>query len=86
MVEGLFILVAIMKLVDSFQCYLQGPIRAMGLQKNASYYAIACYWIIGVPISAILGLWQDFGTTGLFAGIVVGVFCQCTAYYFMLKK
>ena len=32
MVENLFILVAIMKLVDSFQCYLQGPIRAMGLQ------------------------------------------------------
>ena len=57
MVEGLFILVAIMKLVDSFQCYLQGPIRAMGLQKVASYWAIACYWVVGVPLSAILGIW-----------------------------
>ena len=46
----------------------------MGLQKYASYYAIACYWLIGVPISSILGVWKDFGTIGLFAGIVVGVF------------
>ena len=86
MVEGLFILVSIMKLVDSFQCYLQGPIRAMGLQKAASYWAIACYWVIGVPLSAILGLWKDFGTTGLFTGIVVGVFLQSTAYFFILMK
>ena len=65
MVEGLFILVSIMKLADTFQCSLQGPIRALVLQKVASYWAIACYWVIGVPISAILGLWKDFGTTGL---------------------
>ena len=55
--EGLFILVAIMKFVDYYQTYLQGPIRAMGLQKMASYYAIACYWVIAVPLSAILGIW-----------------------------
>ena len=65
MVTVVFIIVAVMFLFDGGQCFLQGPIRAMGLQKKGSYYAIACYWIVGVPLSSLLGVWKDFGCLGL---------------------
>ena len=52
----LFILVALLKLFDSFKCFMQGTINAMGLQKDAYCWVIACNWVIGVPLSAYLGI------------------------------
>lgn len=45
----------------------------MGLQKKASYYAIASYWIIAIPMAAILGVWQELGVMGLQTGLAIAV-------------
>ena len=44
---------AINFIFDGMQLIFQSPIRAMGLQKRASYFAIGCYYLIGIPTSAI---------------------------------
>ena len=82
----LFIIVAVMKLYDSFKCFMQGAICAMGLQKDVYYWVIACNWIIGVPLGSRLGNLQGIGVTGLFTGICTGFFLQTMAYFLILVK
>ena len=74
-----------MFLFDGLQCYLQGPIRAMGLQQIASYFAIGCYYIVAIPVACILGFWADLGILGLQGGFFVAVFLQAIAYFCLLK-
>ena len=46
----------------------------MGLQKKASYYAIASHWAIAIPMAALLCFWLDIGAIGLPIGTGLGVF------------
>ena len=64
---------------------MQGPIRAMGLQNKASYWAIGTYYLIGIPISCILAIWKDYGVLGLQLGIAAAVTVQFFAYAFILR-
>ena len=50
--HGLLLVLALQFLFGGFQTFLQGPIRALGLQETASYFAIGNYWLIGVPFAA----------------------------------
>ena len=52
--HGVLLVMAIIFLFDGFQNFLQGPIRALGLQEAASYFTIGNYWLIGVPSAAYL--------------------------------
>ena len=45
----------------------------MGLQKKASLYAIASYWLISIPLACVLSLTLGYGVIGLWYGIVVAV-------------
>ena len=67
------------------QCYLQGLIRAMGLQKIASYCAIGGYYVIAIPVACILGFWADLGVAGLQLGYFAAVIVQATAYMCILR-
>lgn len=58
-------------LADGFQGFLAGPIRALGLQKLASYMALASYWLVGIPLSAIFAFVLDLGVNGLLEGFIV---------------
>ena len=46
----------------------------MGLQKTASYYAIASYWFIAIPVASLLSFYLKIGVDGLIWGMIVGVF------------
>ena len=63
------------------QGYYQGPIRGLGLQKVASFVAIACYWILGIPLAYLFGKTLDYGLTGLQIGIGIAVFVEFVAYF-----
>ena len=58
---------------DGMQGYYQGPIRALGLQQIASYMAIGCYWVIGVPSACIFAKVCGWGLPGLQVGIGLAV-------------
>ena len=70
----LLMVIALVTVFDGSQTYLQGPIRAMGLQKNAAYFAIASHWVIAIPMAGILSFWLDIGAIGLPIGTCLGVF------------
>ena len=56
------------------QGYFAGPIRAMGLQKTASYCAIACYYLLGIPLACLFAIKLGYGVLGLQIGSGVAVF------------
>ena len=80
MATTLIMLAALMHFFRGSQAYLQGPIRAMGLQKRASYFAIASYWLIAIPLSAIFAFKLNIGVIGLSIGLFFGVVFQACSY------
>ena len=85
MVASVLRLIALMNMFDCLQCYLQGPIRALGVQDRASYFALACYYLVGVPMAAVLGIVLDFGVMGLQGGMAIAVLIQAIAYIFIIR-
>jgi len=71
--SDVLILISCAFFFDGLQGYLAGPIRAMGLQRKASYIAIICYWIIAIPIGSVLGIRRELGVIGLQTGFAVAV-------------
>ena len=79
------IVAAIVYLFDGSQGFLQGPIRALGLQKRASYLALAMNWAVGVPLAAICAFTLDFGLVGLQGGFSSAMIGQSLGYMLILK-
>lgn len=73
-------------LFRGMQGFLQGPIRAMGLQKIASYIAIGSFYILGIPIACLLACWKDYGVIGLEFGFGVALVMQATCYAVILCR
>ena len=64
---------ALFQLVDAAQAMAIGLLR--GVQDTAVPFYIAAfsYWIIGVPVSYVLGLHTPLGGVGVWLGLVVGL-------------
>ena len=72
MAVPLIALVGVNFFADGMQGYLQGLIRAMGLQKIASYIALATNWLIAMPLAAIFCFVCDIGVSGLMKATIIG--------------
>ena len=53
---------------DSAQGYLSGPIRALGLQEEASKMVLVAYYIIGIPSAALFAFKLHLGIIGFWFG------------------
>ena len=86
MATKLIMMAALMHIFRGSQGYLQGPIRAMGLQKRASYFAIASYWFLAIPLAAICAFKLDIGVIGLSVGLFFGVVFQACSYLHIVLR
>ena len=73
-------------LFDGLLCYMQGVIRALGLQKMTSFIALALYWLLGIPLAALFAFSFDWGVLGMNSGLAVanigqGFACLTIVYY-----
>ncbi|XP_028779695.1 protein DETOXIFICATION 14-like [Neltuma alba] len=62
--------------VDSLQGTLTGIARGSGWQHIGAYVNFGTYYIVGIPLAAILGFWVDMRGIGLWIGITTGTLCQ----------
>lgn len=69
-----FWVMAIVTIVDTFQGGAQGVIRALGLQKQASYIALAAYYIVTIPLACLLCFVGSMNVAGLWIGVLAGCF------------
>ena len=61
----ILVLLSFVMLLDGSQCYMQGPIRAIGLQQVASYCSIGSFYVIGLPLAWLIAFKLDKGVIGL---------------------
>ena len=69
----LFIIVAIFQLVDSAQVIVLGTLRGMQDLKIPTIIVFIAYWIIGFPISFILGDESLMAESGIWIGLLSGL-------------
>ena len=64
---------ALFQLVDAAQAMALGLLR--GVQDTAVPMVIAAfaYWVVGVPMSYVLGFWMGYGGVGIWLGLVIGL-------------
>ncbi|XP_042491911.1 protein DETOXIFICATION 18-like [Macadamia integrifolia] len=70
-------LLAISMLLDSAQGILSGVARGCGWQHLAALTNFAAFYIIGTPISVVLGFKAGLYTKGLWIGLICGLYFQC---------
>ncbi|CAK8535084.1 unnamed protein product [Lathyrus sativus] len=69
-------LLAISILLDSVQGVLSGVARGCGWQHLAVYVNLATFYLIGLPISCLLGFKANLQYKGLWIGLICGLVCQ----------
>ena len=77
----LFIIVAIFQLFDSVQVIILGTLRGMQDVKIPTVIVFIAYWIVGFPISFILGDESSMAETGIWIGLLCGLLFSSVFLY-----
>ncbi|XP_031268687.1 protein DETOXIFICATION 20-like [Pistacia vera] len=82
-VSSLSIPLAFSVLLNSIQPILSGVAIGAGLQSVVAYVNIGCYYMVGVPIGALLGYVAHLEVKGIWIGMICGVAIQALSLLFM---
>lgn len=74
------VIILIAFIPDIIQGSLQGVIRALDVQKTASYISLAAFYLAAIPIACVLVFVCDMGVAGLWIGMIVGISLQAIFY------
>ncbi|KAK1610262.1 hypothetical protein QYE76_033935 [Lolium multiflorum] len=75
-VANILPLVAICHIVDSTQCLFSGTLRGCGLQKKGAIIILGTTYIIGVPLSVVLGFVVHLRAKGFWIGFIIALCVQ----------
>ncbi|KAI9127720.1 hypothetical protein K1719_000713 [Acacia pycnantha] len=67
---------AVTLILNGIQPVLSGVAVGCGWQAFVAYVNVGCYYIIGIPLGALLGFKFDLGAKGIWSGMIVGTFIQ----------
>ena len=65
---GAMPIVAIKYIFDAYQGVLQGTIRALGMQKQASWICVTIAYTVTIPVGCVLAFYFELGINGLVLG------------------
>jgi MATE family multidrug resistance protein len=71
--EQLLIVAAIFQLFDGTQVVGLGVLRGMGDVKIPTVITFISYWVIGLPVGYLLGVYMGVGVKGVWYGLVCGL-------------
>ncbi|KAJ7000480.1 protein DETOXIFICATION 14-like [Populus alba x Populus x berolinensis] len=69
-------LICLSFIMDSLQAVLSGVARGSGWQKIGAYINIGSFYLVGLPVAAVLGFVAHLRGKGLWIGILAGSFLQ----------
>nr|XP_029122944.1 protein DETOXIFICATION 40-like isoform X2 [Elaeis guineensis] len=69
-------LLAITIILNGIQPVLSGVAVGCGWQAFVAYVNVACYYIVGIPLGALLGFKFNLGAKGIWSGMIGGTFMQ----------
>ncbi|PIN20915.1 putative membrane protein, predicted efflux pump [Handroanthus impetiginosus] len=85
-VSNLSFLLAISVLLKSIYPVLSGVAVGAGLQTRVAVINFSCYYLIGIPIGAILGYVAKLEVQGIWIGMNIGIFTETIALLYMAWK
>ncbi|XP_026391076.1 protein DETOXIFICATION 27-like isoform X2 [Papaver somniferum] len=75
-VDKLALLLAIIILLNSVQPVLSGVAIGSGWQASVAFINLGCYYVVGLPVGAILGWVFNLGVSGIWSGMIGGTAVQ----------
>uniref|UniRef100_M4E4L7 Protein DETOXIFICATION n=1 Tax=Brassica campestris TaxID=3711 RepID=M4E4L7_BRACM len=69
--------------LDTVQSVLSGVARGCGWQRVVTLINLGTFYLIGMPIAAFCGFKLKLYAKGLWIGMVIGIFCQCSSLLLM---
>lgn len=73
-------------LLDAIQGVLSGVTRGCGWQHLAVYINLASFYLIGLPISCLLGFKTNLQYKGLWIGLICGLLCQSVTLFLFTRR
>ena len=70
---GLLAITAVFQLFDTTQAVAAGILRGMKDTRVPMLYAMAGYWVVGIPTAVVLGLGTGFAGNGIWWGMTAGL-------------
>ena len=83
------LMVAIFQLTDAIQSTSAGILQGIQDVKVPAYFGLVAYWMIGIPSGYFLAFQMDWGISGLWAGLIIGLSANAALLshrFFMLVK
>ncbi|KAL0383342.1 UNVERIFIED_CONTAM: protein DETOXIFICATION 24 [Sesamum calycinum] len=85
-VSDLSLLLAFSVLLTSIYPVLSGVAVGAGLQTKAAIINLVCFYVIGLPIGAVLGYVFQLQVKGIWLGMICGVVTETLALSFMVWR
>lgn len=84
--SGLIIIAACFQLSDGVQVVGLGSLRGMSDVKVPTYITLAAYWGLAIPSSYVLGFVFNFGSAGIWYGLLIGLTAAAIALYLRFQR
>jgi len=78
----LLIVAALFQLSDGLQVVLLGALRGLQDVRIPTLICFTAYWVIGFPISYFLGKEENYGSIGIWLGLLAGLSVSAILLYF----
>ncbi|KAK4344168.1 hypothetical protein RND71_037262 [Anisodus tanguticus] len=75
-VSDLCPLLAVSLILNGIQPVLSGVAVGCGWQTFVAYVNVGCYYVVGVPLGALLGFYFNLGAKGIWSGMLGGTVMQ----------
>lgn len=82
----LLLVAAVFQISDGIQVVVLGALRGLQDVKIPMYITFVAYWIIGFPISYVLGKHTDLGATGIWIGLLAGLTSAALFLYLRFSR
>lgn len=69
----LMLIAAVFQISDAIQVVALGALRGMQDVKIPMFITFIAYWLIGFPISFYLSMYSDYGSIGIWLGLLAGL-------------
>ncbi|KAH3666736.1 hypothetical protein OGAPHI_003185 [Ogataea philodendri] len=70
----LFLIVSFNQIGDAINAIFSALLRGQGKQRAGSLMNFIAYYVVAVPLEVLLGFYFNLGVTGLWIGMLIGVF------------
>lgn len=83
---SLLLFAAIFQISDSTQGVSAGLLRGIKDVRIPTIYIAIAYWIVGIPIGSLLTFYFDWGTKGIWVGLIFGLTTSAILLSLRFKK